>query len=331
MATLKEIASKANVSIRTVRRILNNEPIPSVEMTGRVRETLKVLPYTPNILARGLKIGKTHIIGIIAYGFETEITLKKVNALKELIEESGFIATVGMTSRDATRERNFCMQFPRICDGIIVLSDINSENIDILKNSNVPFLMIDILNNKFGNHVEVDRTTGIFDALGKTTNHYDNFVYLAFKTKMPNIRLDAFCKALNGKKFEILECNVGFESAYHAVRQYKARQKTLFVCHNDRIAAGVLRYLSEKRKRIPEDFGIIGYDDDDFTNYTYPAISTIGHNIEMLAGKTLHKLKLILRKKEAGTPVKLPSVFIPRETTPDFSKEKQKSGNRKIK
>lgn len=66
MATIKEIAKKCNVSIATVSNILNGKPNASEKIRQKVLQAIEELNYTPNYVAKNLKMKKTRTIGVIA-------------------------------------------------------------------------------------------------------------------------------------------------------------------------------------------------------------------------------------------------------------------------
>ena len=65
MATMKDIAEKANVSITTVSRVINNKPDVSEETKEKINNIIKELGYQPNNIARSLVLQKSHTIGLL--------------------------------------------------------------------------------------------------------------------------------------------------------------------------------------------------------------------------------------------------------------------------
>src|SRR5699024_5302428 len=65
MATIKDVAKRARVSIKTVSRVVNDEPSVHANTRERVRDAIKELRYLPNHTARGLRYGKAYSIGLV--------------------------------------------------------------------------------------------------------------------------------------------------------------------------------------------------------------------------------------------------------------------------
>ena len=90
MVTLKEIASKCNVSVTTVSNILDGKPKVSEETKQAVLQVVKEMGYQPNYMAQGLRRKKTQKIGIIAEDIAQFTTPKMVESIMAYCEEMGY-------------------------------------------------------------------------------------------------------------------------------------------------------------------------------------------------------------------------------------------------
>ncbi len=68
--TIRDVAAAAGVSTQTVSRVLNNRPDVSRETSERVRQVIRETGYAPNMLARSLTQGRSHVLGVVAYGLD---------------------------------------------------------------------------------------------------------------------------------------------------------------------------------------------------------------------------------------------------------------------
>src|SRR3990172_5066605 len=68
--TIKEVAEAAGVSTQTVSRVMNDRPDVAPETFQRVQQVIKEIGYAPNTLARSLIRGRSHTLGVVAYGLE---------------------------------------------------------------------------------------------------------------------------------------------------------------------------------------------------------------------------------------------------------------------
>ena len=68
--TIRQVAEAAGVSTQTVSRVLNNRPDVARDTFDRVQKVIAETGYAPNLLARGLTQGRSHTIGVVAYGLD---------------------------------------------------------------------------------------------------------------------------------------------------------------------------------------------------------------------------------------------------------------------
>lgn len=87
MVTIKEIAKECDVSIATVSNILNGKPNASEETRKKVLETVKKLNYTPNYVAKNLKMKKSKAIGVIAEDLTVFCTPEIIDGITKCCEE----------------------------------------------------------------------------------------------------------------------------------------------------------------------------------------------------------------------------------------------------
>ena len=65
MATMKDVAKKAGVGLGTVSRVINNHPSVKDATRVKVQKAIKELDYSPNIIARNLKVSQSETIALI--------------------------------------------------------------------------------------------------------------------------------------------------------------------------------------------------------------------------------------------------------------------------
>ena len=315
---LKEIAEEAEVSIRTVRRVLSGELHVRPEKAARVRALLKSSPYVPNLLARGLRSKRTGIVGVIAGGLGVEVFTKKLSALQLEAEKRGISTMLALTAGSSERELKFCAEYARFCDGIVFLNSPSASSLSFLREAGTRFVVADGTGPE-SNVVRIDRSSGIDQAFREIGGLYDTFVFLGADISGKEARRAAFDKNTKDvpveNKIRIICRNGDFTEGFNAYSKLPSMRRSLVFCYNDRIAAGLLRTLLENGMDDPELFGIIGFDNDNFTEYTHKKISTITQSVDELAAKTFDLLDGFMNDKETKkTPLAM-TRFINRETT----------------
>lgn len=101
--TMREVAARANVSLKTVSRVVNGEPHIRPEMQERVRAAIEDLGWTPNLAARTLRTGRTSIVGIVVADLRRPLLASLVETLVTEVDRHGLNAAVEPTHGDPAR------------------------------------------------------------------------------------------------------------------------------------------------------------------------------------------------------------------------------------
>src|SRR6056297_3556125 len=143
--TIKDIAKKADVSVTTVSRVLNNKPDVGDDTRARILKLIEDMNYNPNSVARGLVMQKTHTIGLIIPDISNPFFPQVARAIEDKAQKSGYSVIFFNTDNHLERERKAVELFKsKQVDGLIVsLSLGNEEILNQLKAANYPVVQID--------------------------------------------------------------------------------------------------------------------------------------------------------------------------------------------
>lgn len=144
MATLKDVASLANVDISTVSRALNGKSYVHPETKKRIFDAVEKLSYHPNVLAKGLRKGKRHTIAFVVPRIANSIYVDMIPAISETAAKHGYQVMICTTGYDDEKSEKEVLERLRsgLVDGIIIsstglnnrlLRDINAEGISVLQ------------------------------------------------------------------------------------------------------------------------------------------------------------------------------------------------------
>jgi LacI family transcriptional regulator len=106
-------------------------------------------------------------------------------------------------------------------------------------------------------------------------------------------------------------CIGGYNSGDKIVKYKRA----FIFCSIDRIATGLLRRMNELELKIPEDYAVLGFDDDLHSQYMSKSLSSISIPVDELCDKTVLCLKKLLNEEKTFSDIHLLTHFIERETT----------------
>lgn len=326
--TINDVAKHAGVSIKTVSRVMNNEPSVRKDTYDKVTEAIQILRYQPNAAARNLASARAYNIGYLYDNPNAYYVIDMQKGLLDACRKHGYELLIHPTDASEAglvQEVLSMVQHSRLAG--LILTPPFSERPDIveaLEAQGVDFVRIisgSTPSPKLYNCVLVDDFTAAF----KITSHLLELGHtaLAFLGGDPEHsssgeRLAGFQAALAKKGIPlnpdfIIEGTYSFESGVKRARELLSlpvRPTAIFAC-NDEIAAGALFSARLQHLNIPEQLSIIGFENSPFSRQTWPPLTTADQPNSLIARKAA---ELLFRQIKSGgkkaTPQPVP-VFIP--------------------
>ncbi|NLJ70113.1 MAG: LacI family transcriptional regulator [Clostridiaceae bacterium] len=286
MITIKDIAKRAGVSYATVSRALNNKADVNPETRKMIVELAEEMGYRPNVIAQSLVTQRTNHIALIVPDVSNPFFAELSRSISEASNKSGYIVTTCNTGWNTERENLMLehMQSQQVAGIIIKPSAFyKPETFDSIK---IPLVVFWHPYKNETDFIEMDHSAG-----GKmATEHliecgYQNIAYIGGDALSPanQLRSLAYQQALQESDFQVNQDFIiygGFDlqSGYDRIKmllEHNSVKPDAVFCGNDYIALGVLQYLHEQKIRVPEDFGVIGYDDIYFSGLPMINLTTI--------------------------------------------------------
>lgn len=281
--TIIDVAKKARVSIATVSRVLNGVHVRE-ESRARVQKALQRLGYRHNKIAHGLVTGKSGVIGVIVPGIVGHLYGQMARGIEEVVMAQGLHMVIVTNTRNAEEEKqNLKLLLERQVDGVIIIgSYLHDEDLLALK-LNVPIVFIQrelpplerrhssiTIDNRSGMEVALQYLLG---AGHRCIAHITGLRRDGLERQQlfrDIIKSKSLCDDLIFKGDFTEEKGLGLADE---VLQHK--NITAIICSNDRSALGLYRALHSKGVRIPEDISVIGFDDEPWTTYLEPPLTTL--------------------------------------------------------
>ena len=292
--TIKDVASKAEVSFKTVSRVLNGEPHVRKEVRERVLSAAAALNYRPNIAARGLIGARSRLIGFLYdnpnYSYVTEA---EIGALLRCREAGYHLAVEPVDSRgDVSRQIEQIIASLRL-DGVILTPPISDDaaavaTLDRLGVAHVRIAPCDA--HDAGPCVYIDdaaaahaltrhlldlghRTLGI--VLGHPDHGAAHLRQAGFESAMAQAGLAIAPEHAAQGYFT-------FESGLEAGRRLLRRsdRPTAVFAANDKMALGVMAAARELGLSLPGDLSVAGFDDTRAAQMSWPQLTTARQPIE---------------------------------------------------
>ncbi|MEJ2902406.1 LacI family DNA-binding transcriptional regulator [Pedobacter panaciterrae] len=307
-ASIKDIASKANVSITTVSFILNGKAEQmriSKAVIEKVNTIIKEFDFKPNQVARSLRTGNTQTIGLIVEDISNPFFASIARKIEDKAYKKGYKISYSSTENDPVKAKELIEMFKaRQVDAYIIapVPGIESE-IKQLLTERIPVVIFDRnLPDMEVNYVVVDNFNGTYIA---TKHLIDSgkkniaFVTVDLHVDQINNRFLGYEKALQDRGIQFNK-DIYTEIPFDSTDDNTTAQLMLLFEKNPEIDAVLFstNYLAIKgllvlkliKKEINDDFSIVAYDDHDVFKLHTPPISVVDQPIEEMAEKIIDVL-----------------------------------------
>jgi LacI family transcriptional regulator len=297
-ATLSDIAKKSGISVSTISRVLNGkaEKFRIADQTARlVIRTAEELNYRPNQLARGLRLKKTHTIGLLVPDISNPFFAYITRSVQRAAHKFGYSLIVCDTDDNLEFEQEHLhLLTSKGTDGLLIMPiGQKFEHIKGALNKERPMVLMDRSFDELDtNCVVVDNYAGAY----KAVEHLITFGHTRIaiiqglpNTNTNNARVRGYRDALAQHAIPVDE-NLIVGNDYRKENGYietkfllnLANPPTAIFTTSDLITLGALQALSEEKHSIPEDVSIVSFDDIDFAPYLMAPLTTVRQPKEIM-------------------------------------------------
>ena len=304
-ATIKDIASYCNVSEGTVDRALNNRYGIDYKTKVRVLEAVHELNYKPNHAGRALATGSTMTIGIVCFDLYNNFFPELIDTIEAKAKEKGYFIHLILTHLDRQKERQGLEYLSiRRVDGIILFPiGIGDDYIDYLKSLHIPIVTIyNKLSGEFS-HVGVDDRAAFSDAVDFLVGHgYERVVFLTPQIDVQEslgnnvhtlkMRLMGYCDGIvrTGLEPVIAQGRATAENMSLFYAREQRDKRTALLCSSDFYALWTISALLNKGVRIPDELGLMGFDNVDVLKFVRPRLTTIQYSVNEMGVRLFDSL-----------------------------------------
>ena len=310
--SIKDVAQKANVSIATVSHVLNKTRYVSDETTQRVMEALAEVNYQSNAVAKALRQNKTHTIGVIIPDIVNPFFSNLVNYIEMELNKYGYTVIL-CHSRDNLEQEKKCVSKLNSwsVDGIIIAPASPDYDYTELRNNEAqcPIVFVDRQPNItdyngvfFDIHHVFEEATEALIAAGHTKI---GFIHGPIRFRTTGDRLSGYMAALKAHSIPIdndliLTADTIIAGGYHAIAQLvESTDMTAVIVANSRMCLGTMRYLGEKKIKIPSELAIIGFETTDWAEVVQPALTSIRETVDEMGISAARLMIKILRSPDS--------------------------------
>ena len=289
IATIRDVAKKASVSVATVSRFVNDTGRVSNETAFRVRAAINELGFRPNAVARNLSKSHSRTLGVVIPSLNNPVFADAVAGINAEARSCGY--TLMFTSTDYNLEdevRTVSTLLDYRVDGLILtVADSNISLIpDMLKNAGVPYVLI------YNQPSTYQHPTITVDNIGAGREVAQALIELGHErlgmvagqflaSDRADARRDGFINgaAEHGLK-EPIVIEVDFVSPHleKTLAPIYAERETApsaLFCSNDLLAISVIGALGRLGLDVPKDVSVIGFDGIAVGTHLHPTLATV--------------------------------------------------------
>lgn len=324
---ISEIAEMAGVSRAAVSRYFNNGYI-SEEKREQIRRVVEETGYIPSAQAQMLRTKKTKLIGVILPKIDSESVSQMVAGIGGAIRNAGYQILLADTENDAKKEIEYLNIFDNDrVDGVILVGTVFTRaHKRALKELKIPVV---ILGQHLGgyNCVFHDDSRAAAEVTELLVHERPGCVGYVGVTSQDEAagkhRLEGFLQTLEKHGLDCgpqqrVEADFTLMSGYEKAKELltKSPDTDAIFCSTDTIAIGVLKYLREIGKRVPQDVAVTGIGANKMGDVTTPTLSTVKLFYEESGAEAAQMILDALDGRQAAVKaLKMGYTVIKREST----------------
>ena len=328
--TIKAISEQAGVSVATVSRVINQNGRFSKETEEKILSIIKDSGYQPNELARGLRMNRAKVVGVIIPDITNDFFASITLEIQKNLLKKDYVSIICNTDESKELEQiHYNLLKNQRVSGMIVAG----QGISSLNKPEVPTIYLD-RSVRSGDQEEREslcissdnRRGGYLAARELIDRGCRNLCIVCF-SKQPvkgNFRFLGYSDALSEAGMELDEDKVfvtthgskdiGYETTRRILEKYPETDGIFY--STDILAIGGMQAAGEAGISIPEQLKIVGFDDSMISSVVNPPLTTIHQDVEEIARRAVEALLCLIDRKEVKCRTdRVPVRLIRRKTT----------------
>ena len=314
--TIKDVARAAGVSTQTVSRVLNDRSDVSAKTRMHVQQVIAALGYSPNLFARSLSRGRSNTLGVVGHGLVYYGSSSVLTGIENKANELGFSLILSLIDRvEPSRVETILYDLlSRRVEGIIwaVPADANTFDwlLEKLSKIQTPIVYINkeqngsdfisALDNRFGGRLATEHLVKQgYQRIGIITGPaswweaqerlagWREVITEAEYSDIDSLIVEGDWNAPSG--------DVGL----HTLLDRDPEIDAVFVS-NDQMAVGALQAARRLELNVPEDLGIVGFDDIPEAAYFYPSLTTVRQGTLKLGAMAVDQISAVIQAHQSG-------------------------------
>lgn len=305
--TLHDVAKAAGVSPGTVSRALTRPDLVAPKTKERVLKYVKKLHYLPDPAGRNLRANKAFVVGAVIPKNGISTFAQTISDLNDALESKQITLIASQPEQTSTCSEVAAYRLlEQGADALVLLGEDHSQELfDTLDYRNIPHILLWTTKDHTGRYcISVNqKKAGQIAAKHLLNFGHRNFAYIGVPllhnmraaARLSGVRKELKDAGISLPSTAIIEDEHRFSSGRTAVEKilFKHPNITAIICTSDYHALGVLRGIHELGKKVPEDISVVSFNNNEFSAFTIPSISSIDlkqHDVGMHAADMISKL-----------------------------------------
>ncbi|WP_020375917.1 LacI family DNA-binding transcriptional regulator [Sulfobacillus thermosulfidooxidans] len=328
MATIKDVAKMAGVSISTASLVFNHPSRVAEPTKARILEAARLLQYRPNGIARDLRVKRTDTIAVLLHDLSGPFYSELVRGVQEIADANHYTTIISHSNRQDAVGR---LLYGNRVDGAIVLDPSISNTVVVdLAAQGLPIVALDRdIHHDNVVVVSADHEGGAFAATqsliscglrkilflaGPEQSRDSDLRFLGYQKAMLEAGLDVVTAPL--WRGDFTEQSGAF--IMERILEHKTLPEAIFAA-NDEMALGILQVLREHTIRVPQDIAVMGFDDIRIAQYVNPKLSTVHQPMYELGLEAMRQLLRLLNGEPGDSKIILGTWLVLRDSSPGLS------------
>jgi len=318
VVNIKDVAEKAGVSTSTVSRALSGKIPVNDETKQKVLQAVKELNYHPNVMAQGLKDGKSRTLGLIIPNVRDLVFPAAIRGIEDTAKKHGYTVVLCDTDENVETEKFYIDNLRRrLIDGFIFsTARPGHEYLLELKESGFPVVFLIRQMGEDVDTITVDNFKGAYDAtkymitrglknIALINGYIDIYLYRQ--------RFEGYKKALEEvglplKQDMVVHGVYGWQDGYQAMTNLLKNNLKIdgVFAASDPKAVGVIRAIKDFGLKVPDDISVMGFDNSDMAPLLDPPLTTVSQPFYEMGAKACERLiKIIEAKRKPKAKVEI--------------------------
>jgi LacI family transcriptional regulator len=310
VTSLKDVARYTGLSVSTISRALSNKNYVKEHTRKKVLEAVRLLNYSPNIMARSLKNGRSNTIALFIPSIQNLIYPDLTRGVEDTARKNGYTEILCNTHESIEMEKAYINTLrPRLIDGFIIASMMpHSSHIRQLRKENFPLVLtLRAYDNKI-DAVVVDNKQAAYNAIKYLIERGHRKIAIA----LGNMELNVYNERFKGYKLALEEEGLAFDenlvmrerstisSLYHITKAMLGRgtiPDSVFAT-TDAQAITIMRAIFDSGYRVPADISVLSFDNVEIASLVEPPLTTVSQPLYKIGVLAAQKLIYQIQYKE---------------------------------